>query len=123
MKLAAAVVAGRALKKGARARQVRHLGNLLSRVDLEPLREALAALEGKSAAETARLHRAERWRERLLTEGDEALAELLAAHPGADRQQLRTLVRKALEERARGAPPRRFRELLRALRGLEEDVP
>jgi ribosome-associated protein len=119
--LRAAAAAGRRLRKGARARHVRHLGNLLARVDVSPLEEALAALRGESAAATARLHRAERWRERLMGEdGDAALTELLVANPGADRQRLRTLVRLARTEAARAAPPRRFRELLRALRDLED---
>lgn len=119
--LRAAVAAGRDFKKGARARQVRHLGNLLARADLEPIEEALAALRGESARATGQLHRAERWRERLLdASDDDAITELLERHPGADRQQLRTLVRLARAERAREAPPRRFRELLRVLRALEE---
>src|SRR5690606_40270418 len=68
--------------------------------------------------ETALLHRAERWRERLLAEGDAALAELLDAHPDADRQKLRQLVRSALDEQARNKPPRAFRELFKLLRGM-----
>jgi ribosome-associated protein len=119
--LRAVAAAGRNLRKGARARHVRHLGNLLARVDVSPLEEALAELRGESATATARLHRAERWRERLLGEsGDAAMTELLEAYPGADRQHLRTLVRLARVESARGASPRRFRELLRVLRGLDE---
>lgn len=118
--LAAAVRGGRDLRKGARARHVRHLGNLLSQREVSPVREALEALKGNSAAETARLHRAERWRVRLLEEGDEALEELVLEFPQVDRQQLRSLVRRVRQEQAREAPPRRFRELLRLLRDLDE---
>ena len=57
--------------------------------------------------------------ERLLDEGDAALSELLDAHPGADRQQLRQLVRSALDERRKDKPPRAYRELYRAIRELE----
>ena len=73
-----------------------------------------------TARETAELHRLERWRERLIEEGDDALAEVIAAYPEVDRQRLRNLIRGAREERARGALPRRFRELLRYLRALGE---
>src|SRR5690606_16549087 len=68
--------------------------------------------------ETALLHRAEHWRERLLDDGDAALGELLDEYPHADRQKLRQLVRNVLEERRRNRPPRAFRELFRALRDL-----
>lgn len=118
--LRAAVEGGRALRKGARARHVRHLGNLLARGDAQPVREAVEGLRHAGAREAARLHRLERWRERLLTEGDEAVGELAAAHPGLDRPRLRALVRAARDEQTRGAPPRRVRELLRFLRELEE---
>ena len=63
----------------------------------------------------------ESWRERLLAEGDAALAELLEEHPGADRQHLRQLARNAHEEKLRNKPPRAFRELFRELRLLLAD--
>jgi ribosome-associated protein len=117
-----AVAAGRRLKKGARARHVRHLGNLLSRVDAQPIRDAVDGLLQVRARDAARLHRLEAWRERLLADGDEALGELADRYPGLDRQQLRALVRATREEREKGAPPRRFRELLRFLRAVDEEA-
>jgi ribosome-associated protein len=115
-----AVVLGRGLTRGARKRHVRHLANLLQRDDLDSIVRAVQALQGQSRAEAARLHRAERWRERLLTDGDAALGELCDEYPDAQRQHLRQLVRTVHRERERGAPPRRFRELLRYLRQLDE---
>jgi len=114
------VKAGRELRKGARSRQVRHLANRLAQVDDEPVRAALESLRGPTVLDTARLHRAERWRERLLEPGDEAVHDLIAQFPLVDRQQLRALVRAAREERNKQAPPRRFRELLRFVRALDE---
>jgi ribosome-associated protein len=46
-------------------------------------------------------------------DGDAAMAELVEAHPHADRQKLRQLVRNAHEERKRNKPPRAYRELFR----------
>src|SRR3546814_9755190 len=77
---------------------------------LDAIRDALDAGGESARQETALLHRAERWRERLLEEGDAALAELIEAHPSADRQQLRQLVRNTLDERKRNKPPHAFRE-------------
>ena len=53
--------------------------------------------------------------------GDAVLGELLDEYPSADRQQLRQLVRNALDERAKDKPPRAFRELYRALHALLGD--
>jgi len=108
----------------ARKRQVAFLAKQMRREDdatLDAIRDALDAGGEAGRRETALLHRAETWRERLLAEGDAALAELLDAHPGADRQSLRQLVRNAADERARNKPPRAFRELFRALREMLEE--
>ncbi len=123
-----AVAFGRSLSKGARKRHVRHLANQLGEHDLDTIREALAAIRGESRRETARLHRAERWRDRLIGEGDAVLGELGEAYPGVDRQRVREYLRGILRERERDAPPRQFRALLRYLRELDQtteadDVP
>ncbi|MFY9316076.1 MAG: DUF615 domain-containing protein, partial [Burkholderiales bacterium] len=47
--------------------------------------------------------------------------EFAAAHPGADLQGLRTLIRNARKEIAGGKPPRAQRELFRVLRDLARD--
>ena len=105
----------------ARKRQLAYLAKQMRREDdetLDAIRDAMEAGGEAARQETALLHRAEAWRDRLLDGGDEALAELLAAHPDADRQQLRTLVRNAVQERARNKPPHAYRELFRLLRDV-----
>ena len=49
--------------------------------------------------------RLQRWRERLLSEGDAAVEAFIEAHPSVDRQRLRSLVRAASRgaERLRAA--------------------
>ncbi len=105
----------------AHKRQLQFLAKQMRREEdevLEAIRDAMD--EGGEAArlETARLHQAEQWRDRLLADGDTALADLLDAFPTADRQKLRQLVRNALDEKAKNKPPRAFRELFRELREL-----
>lgn len=68
---------------------------------LDAIRDALDEDGLAARREVAALHRVETWRERLLAEGDAALAELLEEHPGADRQHLRQLARNAHEEKLR----------------------
>lgn len=106
---------------GARKRQLAFLAKQMRREDdavLEAIRDALEANSETSRRAVALMHRIEHWRERLLAEGDVALAELLDEYPGADRQQLRTLVRNALAEKAKNKPPRAFREIYQVLREL-----
>ncbi len=105
----------------AHKRQLQYLAKQMRREDdevLEAIRDAME--EGGDAArrETALLHRAEHWRDRLLDEGDAALAGLLEEFPHGDRQRLRQLIRNAAEERAKNKPPRAYREIFRELREL-----
>ena len=105
----------------AHKRQLAFLAKQMRREDdeaLEAIRDALDEDGEAARREVAAMHRVETWRERLLADGDAALAELLHEHPSADRQHLRQLVRSALDERKRNKPPRAFRELYRALREL-----
>lgn len=103
----------------ARKRQTQFLAKQMRKLDdeaLEAIRRVLAQDRALTVREAAALHRVERWRERLLDEGDETLAQFIAEHPLADRQQLRQLVRNALAERAKNRPPHAYRELFRVLR-------
>lgn len=102
-----------------RRRQMQYIGRIMREVDPETIREKLAVWDGLSREHTARLHQAERWRERLI-EDDAALSELAALHPRIDTQHLRSLIRNTRAERAAGRPPKSFRELYRALRDALE---
>jgi ribosome-associated protein len=113
-----AVGGARELSRGAYRRQVRYLGRLLRDIDVAPIKSAVDALRSASHEDKARLKRLERWRERLMAEGDSAVAALLEEFPGADAQQLRQLLRNARKEHEAGRAPRSFRHLFRFLREL-----
>jgi ribosome-associated protein len=104
---------------GAHRRQLQYLGKLMRGADDEPIRAGLALIRGESGAETARLHRLERMRTRLL-EDESALSDIAATWPGADLQQLRQLRRNALKEQEAGKPPRNFRAIFQALQELDQ---
>lgn len=108
---------------GARKRQVAFLAKQMRKLDddeLDAIRDAMSKDGEAARKETAAMHRIEALRDALLgDDGDAEMTELLAAHPDADRQHLRQLVRNAHEERKRNKPPRAFRELFRALKALE----
>lgn len=84
-------------------RQMQFVGKLMRQLDPEVLEAARAALieqHQPSVQETALLHAAEQWRERLIA-SDDAVAQWINTFPGTDTQQLRALVRQARKD----APP------------------
>ena len=90
-------------------------------VDEEPIRAGLALLRGESGAETARLHRLERLRERLLAD-DNVLTEIATTWPQVDLQHLRQLRRNALKEHEAGKPPKSYRAIFQVLKELDGDT-
>ena len=105
----------------ARKRQIHFLAKQMRRQDDEALQLIRAALDHDKAEgrrEAQALHEVEYWRDKLVDDGDEALSELLASHPHADRQHLRQLARNAHQERLKNKPPHAYRELFRELRTL-----
>ena len=81
-------------------RQMQYVGKLMRQLHDEQLAAVRAALEEQRkgpAAETLRLHAAERWRERLIAE-DAAVNAWVTQFPDTDVQQLRALVRQARKD-------------------------
>ncbi|MEJ8824277.1 ribosome biogenesis factor YjgA [Variovorax humicola] len=87
-------------------RQMQFIGKLMRGLDSETLdavRAALAEQHRAPAEETAMLHEAERWRDRLIAD-DDALGGWIETHPATDAQQLRALVRQARKDIKAGPP-------------------
>ncbi len=128
-----------------RRRQMQFIGRLIREMDdVEPLRAALERRKAGSVAATAALHRAEQWRDRLLSAPVEELDQLLDALPrpqaenpekaqdtqpaAAEQDQrkgravtgedLRDLVLKARKEMADGSAPHARRAVFRAVHRL-----
>lgn len=107
--------------KGARKRQLKFIGGLLREMDAEPVKVKLAGIKSQDAQSARRHHHIERWRERLLAEGDQALTELLGQFPEADSQQLRQLLRNAAREAKAGKPPKSARQIYQFVRALYDE--
>ena len=118
----AAVEAAKKITKGnARKRQIQYIAKLLSRIDVDPIRNIIETLDASSAAYVQKFHQLESWRERLVDGDVEVLSEVLDTFPHADRQQLRHLVRKACDERETGQQTTHFRRLFQFLKALTEE--
>ena len=121
--IAQAVAEARRIKSfGARKRQIKFIGRLLRNEQTGPLAEALQSLEQHDRRQAQHEQRISRWRDRLLDEGDPALAGLLQAYPDLDRQHIRQLIRNAQREAKQEKPPASARALLRYLRQETADV-
>jgi ribosome-associated protein len=111
--------ARRLTSRAALARQRQYIGKLMRDIDTASIEAALEARSGASGLD-ARLHKqAERWRQRLLAEGDDALDEFAAAHAPLDRAQLASLIHAAGNPHvSAGTRTTAARRLFRALRAL-----
>jgi ribosome-associated protein len=96
-------------------RHYKRIAKLLARDDTDAVHALLHEKEVLARREAARHHVVECWRDRLIEEGDDALRVFLEECPGADRQQLRSLVRAAQRDREKGRPES-ARKLFRMLR-------
>ena len=104
--------------KGARKRLLKFIAGQLHKIDIEPILEKLSRIKNKSAHAVREHHVAERWRDRLISDGNDALTALLDEQPQADRQLLRQLLRNAQKEVEAGKPPKSSRLLYRQMKEL-----
>ena len=105
--------------RNAMRRHIRRLAKLLREEDVEQVRDLFQRMDSDHLEDTRRFHRLERWRDRLIDEGDDALNELLDACPNADRQHLRQLMRAGVKEKLQGKSPAAQRKLFKYLRELD----
>jgi hypothetical protein len=60
---------------------------MLRQRDVEPIRQALDKLKNRHNQQVVLFHKLENLRDRLIDQGDDAIAEVLNLWPDADRQQ------------------------------------
>jgi ribosome-associated protein len=116
-KLADAIaLARRITAHGALLRQRQFVAKLMRSVDPAPIRAALEADVLSARLEAAQFKRAERWRDRLVSEGEKAIEQFVGECPAADRAELSRLVAAAAAARGGAAPAGAGRELFRWVR-------
>ena len=114
----AAALARKISAHGGRKRQIHYLGKLLRKIELDDIRAQLQAIADEAESSKRQHKQLERWRDRLIDEGDAALADLLVQHPHTDRQSVRQLIRNAQRERTKQATPKAARALFQYLKTL-----
>jgi ribosome-associated protein len=80
-------------KRSALKRHYQFLGKLLRARDTDAIIAALAAIDNEHQHSLQRHHLAERWRDRILEQGSDAIEALVSEFEQVDRQKLRQLWR------------------------------
>ncbi len=112
-----AIVEAKALRShGAVRRQAQLIGKLMRSADHDAILSAYMDMQAEDSSQTARFHAVEHWRDRLLNEGREALTALIHECPEIDVQQLRQLIKKAIEEQSKEKHTGAGKALFRYLR-------
>jgi ribosome-associated protein len=112
------VMAARKMQRSALARQLRYLGKLIQQEALEDIHAALDTQAAAHKQQVQAFHQLERWRDGLLAEDHEVMAELCVQHPDVDRQYINQLVRNARKEQDQNKPPKSSRALFQYLKTL-----
>lgn len=122
--LKAAIVESRRIRQHeARRRHLQYVGKVIrNEDDPEALRRAVEAFDAGSEEHTRRHHLAERWRDRLIDEGNPAVAGFVEQCPGTDVQHLRNLLRNAQKDVRTGNNTGQARKLFRYLRECIDDA-
>ncbi len=110
--------ARRIKQRGALKRQMQFIGKLIRQRDAEPLQQAYDRVMHPFEEDIKHFHQLEKWRERLLSDGDAALEKLVEEQPDTDRQHVRQLIRSARNEQKQNKPPKAARELFQYLKTL-----
>ncbi|MFM9271614.1 ribosome biogenesis factor YjgA [Halomonas elongata] len=114
--LAAIEETGRIRAREARRRHMQYVGKLMRREDLDGIQAVFDEIDREQLQRDHAFHRLEKWRDRLIDEGDDAVADFIEAFPDTDRQALRQLIRNARRERDQGKPPTNARRLFKLIR-------
>ncbi len=96
-------------------RHLQRIGKLMRAEDAEAIQRVLDEFDSSSQIHAQKFHELEKWRDRLINEGPEAVTQYLDEHPQADIQHLRQLVRNAVkdvrEQKNRGHSKKLFQYL------------
>lgn len=103
---------------GARRRQMQYIGKLMRKVDAEKLHRQYDQYQHSRSELNAKFHQLEILRDRLISEGDIAINDLLEEQPQFERLRLRQLVRNAAKEKEKNQPPKSARQLFHYLKDV-----
>ncbi|MDR3442072.1 MAG: ribosome biogenesis factor YjgA [Legionella sp.] len=114
-----AIVDAKLIKShGAKRRQAQLIGKLMRASDFEAILAAYEQIIEDDSAVTAAFHEVEVWRDRLINQGNEALTEFIEAFHPEEVQQLRQLIKKAVDDQKKEKNTGAAKALFRYLRSV-----
>lgn len=99
-------------------RQMQFIGRIMRDTDIAPLEAALDKIQVKDQTSKSQFHQLERWRDKLIAQGDAVLPDFLLKYPQADTQQLRQFIRNAQHDEKVGKNSGASTALFRYLKTL-----
>jgi ribosome-associated protein len=107
-------------KRSALKRHYLFLGKLLRARDTDLIIEAIERIDKTSQVEIQRHHQAERWRDRIIEQGFDAVESFVSTHPDADRQKLRQLCRNYSQAKTDSKKTQVSRQIYKDLKAVLE---
>lgn len=112
----AVLLARRLGKNSSKRRQLQYIGRLLSQTDTDAIKQLLNTYNLQQQNSNNAFHDIEKWRDKLIREGNAALNELIEKHQNLDRQHLWQLIRNAQKEESQQKPPTSSRAIFSYLK-------
>lgn len=106
----------------AKRRHLQYIGKLMRTVEVEPIQAAIVKIKYRHSDFSTQFHKVEKWRDRFIAEGDDALQEFILAHPKADRQELRQLIRNAQKDQTNEKNTGGAKTLFRAIQKIMQQA-
>ncbi|MCB1668789.1 MAG: ribosome biogenesis factor YjgA [Porticoccaceae bacterium] len=103
-----------------RRRQMQYIGKLMRVADTDLILAKLDLFRKDGETYRRHFHRIEKWRDKIIENGDDAVNQLLSEEPQLDRQHLRQMVRQSQKELSQNKPPAASRKLFQYLRDTIE---
>lgn len=112
-----AIVDAKSIKShGAKRRQAQLIGKLMRSADYEEILAAYEQLLAEDNAIAASFHEVEHWRDLLISNGKEALTSFIESYHPKEVQQLRQLIKKAVDDKQQEKNTGAAKALFRFLR-------
>lgn len=114
-----AIVDAKSIKShGAKRRQAQLIGKLMRAADYEAIIAAYEQILDEDSAVTADFHEMESWRDRLINDGKDALTQFINQYQPEEMQQLRQLIKKAIDDKQKEKNTGAAKALFRHLRSI-----
>lgn len=111
-----ALIEVKSMKHHAEKRHFKFITKILRLTEPEQIVQLVATIQEKKDGNDKSFHLVERWRDRIINDGQTVITELMDVYPQADAGQIRQLLRNINREIKQGKAPKSSRLLFRLLK-------